>query len=210
MRGAADDLALRECATCAAPLHHMCVTENVILKTFADNIKVACFDCSLLEGLVTKKMSPKLVASYYGQIDWAGAKVSPLTLGALIASKSLRLSQHCLTSQRSRLVGPTAKCICCKSEAGDDALLACCFCAKNFCNVEACLGSADAVLPAPLVAKPAFVWACPSCFKRAVDIEVQRGLRPAGQAVPGAKKRKRVPAGARGGRGGRGRGRGRK
>ena len=94
------------------------------------------------------------------------------------------------------------------SEAGDDALLACCFCAKNYCHVEACLGSADAVLPAPLVAKPAFVWACPSCFKRAVDIEVQRGLRPAGQAVPGAKKRKRVPAGARGGRGGRGRGHG--
>ena len=150
------------------------------------------------------------MASYYGQIDWAGAKVSPLTLGALIASKSLRLSQHCLTSQRSRLVGLTAKCSCCKSEAGDDVLLACCFCAKNYCNVEACLGSADAVLPAPLVAKPAFVWACPSCFKRAVDIEVQRGLRPAGRAVPGAKKRKRVPASARGGRGGRGRGRGRK
>ena len=95
---------------------------------------------------------------------------------------------------------------CCKSEAGDDALLACCFCAKNYCNVEACLGSADAVLPAPLVAKPAFVWACPTCFKRAVEIEVQRGLRPAGQPVPGT-KRKRAPAGACGGRG---RGRGRK
>ena len=75
-------------------------------------------------------------------------------------------------------MGPTAKCISCKSEAGDDALLACCFCAKNYCNVEACLGSADAVLPTPLVAKPAFVWACPTCFKRAVEIEVQRGFPP--------------------------------
>jgi len=141
------------CKMCGATFHHLCSTEHLILKDFIGDIGMsrACFDCALLAGLVQKKLAPQLVMPYYDQLkDWKGARVTPLTLGALLVTKSLRLSAACILAKRSRLVGVSAKCKLGKKCKDDGRLLACCFCASFYHNTAACLG-VENVLPTSLL-----------------------------------------------------------
>ena len=167
---------------CGATFHHFCSTEHLILKDFIGNIGMsrACFDCALLAGLVQKKLAPQLVMPYYDQLkDWKGAPVTPLTLGALLATKSLRLSAACILAKRSRLVGVSAKCKLGKKCKDGGRLLACCFCVSFYHNTAACLG-AESVLPTSLLTEaPSFMWACPTCFNKGTVVREKQLLQSA-------------------------------
>ena len=184
--------ALQKCGKCGGALHRVCADEAMWLKWIAsesDSLWLKCFDCSVLEAQLRATVLPEQVTIYYSQqSDWSSvgpADVSPFTIGAILATKALKLQQICTMTQRARLAPAMGKCKACKKQGGE--LLACSFCAAVYHPTAECLREAMLAQGA-LAASSSFPWACPACFKKGVAAVQRAVLKPVGQRAAGARK----------------------
>ena len=148
------------CDVCGISLHASCMKNHPLLKRWIGNLEGVtntCFECSLYCGVMQQEALPATAKAYYGQIDWrdAGLGPSPLTVGALVASKALELWEE----------DSNDRCEHC-DEGGD--LIACSFCNLSFHNAVPCLPEA-AVLSPVLCSSEAYDWCCPPCFTQATN-----------------------------------------
>ena len=113
------------CAVCAKMLHRTCASEHAFLKPFYDKFESGdlCFDCALLVALVEKRTpfgatgGQLMFEPYYRQLRGvASLTPSPFGLGALLATKSLKLINSDALCARPLPAG--AKCAKCKSAEG--------------------------------------------------------------------------------------------
>jgi hypothetical protein len=166
------DLAKNPCAVCAKPLHHMCASEHLFLKPFYEKLEKDnyCFDCALLVAIMEKHTpfgatgAQIMFEPYYKQLtthEVTSLTPTPFGLGALLATKSLKLAQP--SSVKARTVPAGAKCGKCKSAEGQ--LYVCSFCMfAVFHNTTECLGEQRG--PYTSLVHEAFPWCCPRCFKK--------------------------------------------
>ena len=130
-----------------------------------DNV---CFNCALLVALMERRTpfgvtgAQLMFEPYYRQLRGVASLVpSPFGLGALLATKSLKLVEP--ESFTARALPAVAKCAKCKSAEGE--LRACSFCKSGIYHDTAeCLGEVRG--PEASFTHKAFPWCCPKCFKR--------------------------------------------
>ena len=163
-------------------LHRICASEHPFLKPFIGKFdsEHVCFDCALLVALVEKKTSFGLTGAalmfepYYLQLRGVAALTpSPFSLGALLATKSLKLLEP--DARMARVLPAVAKCVGCKSSEGE--LRACSFCKSGvYHDTAGCLKEVRA--PAASLVYKGFPWCCPKCFAKGVKALGAKILTP--------------------------------
>ena len=148
-----------------------------------------CFDCALLVALVEKRTpfgatgGQLMFEPYYRQLRGvASLTPSPFGLGALLATKSLKLINSDALCARPLPAG--AKCAKCKSAEG--ALRACSFCKGIYHNTAACLGEERG--PEASHAHGSSPWCCPKCFKKRATALGKSLVQPAQPEGRGTKR----------------------
>ena len=179
---------LKKCEMCGTQYHHVCMAANAFLAPFSTPLegRAACFECALLMGHVNKSTpggasgAAALSRPYYAQVEAAAleaAQPTPLVLGGLLATGSLKLVQPELQMARAVPASgrPGAKCKACNKAEG--ALRACNFCKLGaYHDTEECLGEARG--PMASLTHSSFPWCCPSCFKKGIAAWKRKSLDP--------------------------------
>ena len=177
------EMTTNPCFVCGDKLHHLCACNHPFLRPFYDKFESdnICFDCALLVAIMERKApfavtgAQLMFTPYYKQLRGvASLAPSPFGLGALLATKSLKLVEP--EAFTARGLPPLAKCAKCKSAEGE--LRACSFCKSGIYHDTAeCLG--EARVPKASLAHKAFPWCCPKCFKKGTVALQKMLLAPA-------------------------------
>ena len=179
-------MTMQPCAVCGVNVHHMCMNEHSLLRSWVGgragwngvgslSQTYVCLDCVLMCGVLQKKVGHNLVAAYTNQVTDFSAP-TPLVVATLLVSKSLQFFN----------IGSNDRCETC--DAGGD-LLSCSFCNLVYHNKAPCLPE-KWVLSERLLESDSYEWACPESVKKGMKIhEQQKKLMPA-TAVPAGKRRR--------------------